>query len=181
MPPTRNTAQNNANVADLFEIWDSQSVQGSFAYYKGNEVKYNMINVKGKNTSVKQTNKFMKTQIKNVYGTTGDDFKKYSVSYLLTDGSWRSSNWFDKDAEYENPDLSLYGLSEDDFDVEKIMVRYVTVPNPRGGFDPHNDCLFNACKYGLGEENALKFLPKFPHGYDIKNCVLTEFWKLTKT
>ena len=81
---TRSTAPNTKPDADIFEIWDSQTPTGTFAYYKGNEVKYNSINVLGNKTSVNRTSKFVKSQMPRIYGDAGKH--KYSVSYLASNG-----------------------------------------------------------------------------------------------
>jgi len=135
--------------------FDSQTPKGTFAYYGGNEVKYNTINVLGKKTSVNRTSKFVKSQMPRIYGDAGKH--KYSVSYLASNGNWYSSKWFDDADEFLQPDFSNYDIDEDDITIESIIIKHVKV-GTSGGAGDHNDCLYVVVKFALGKTNTKAFL-----------------------
>jgi len=101
---TRSTATTAKTNADIFEVADSEAPKGSWAFYKGNQVLYNNINVVGKDTSVARTNTFMKSHMKNL--KDGNEMTNFSVSYLASNGLWYSSKWFTDNEEFLSPNLN---------------------------------------------------------------------------
>jgi len=131
--------------------------------YKGNEVLYNTVKVKGKNTSITETDAFVKSYLPIIHDQDKGNSMLYSISYKLADGRWYNSKWYNEEKEFFSPDLTQYGLDNDDMTVSEILIRRVeNVPNPEGGTDEHNDCLYYAIKFALGDD-YLKFLPQNPY------------------
>lgn len=79
--------------------------------------------------------------------------------------TWVSSKWFDVQDETKMPSMEHYNADEAHGfkKVDVVVVNVVKEPgvSSAGGRDPHNDCLYNAIKRGLGEV-GLKVLPKCP-------------------
>ena len=131
--------------------------------YKGNEVLYNTVNVKGRNTSITETDAFVKSYLPIIHDQDKGKNMLYSISYKLADGRWYNSKWYNEEKEFFSPDLTEYGLDNDDMTVSEILFRrVVNVPSPEGGDDEYNDCLYYAIKYALGDD-YLKCLPQNPY------------------
>ena len=161
MTQTRNTAI--SNPATLFAMNRVQKPQGTFAMYRGNEVLFNTVKVKGRNTSITETDAFVKSYLPIIHDQDKGKNMLYSISYRLADGRWYNSKWYNEEKEFFSPDLTEYGLDNDDMTVSEILIRRVeNVPNPEGGTDEHNDCLYYAIKFALGND-YLKFLPQNPY------------------
>ena len=137
---TRSTATTAKTNADIFEVADSEAPKGSWAFYKGNQVLYNNINVVGKDTSVARTNTFMKSHMKNL--KDGNEMTNFSVSYLASNGLWYSSKWFTDNEKFLSPNLNRYGIDDDDVDILQIQVKYTHPQNPycRCSTEHYQDC-----------------------------------------
>ena len=159
---TRSTASTAKTNADIFEVADSEAPKGSWAFYEGNQVLFNTINVVGKDTSVARTNAFMKSNLRDLKEMTN-----FSVSYLASNGLWYSSKWFKDNEKFLSPNLNRYGIDDDDVEILQIQVKYTHPQNP---LSKKNQplvvpikTLYNAIKFALGETNSnAVFFPKCP-------------------
>ena len=74
----------------------------------------------------------------------------YQVVYKMNTGEWVASFWGDNSF---YPDESVYGLDLEDSLVEVMLVHRVQRPPDAGGYDKHNDCLYNCLKYAFADKH----------------------------
>ena len=88
--------------------------------------------------------------------------KKYTYQVVFRfqpAGLFRSSSFFTDNVHM--PNLDEYHDTSGFQYVDKILVNRLELPSSEGGKDPHNDCLYNAIKYALGDMYHKQF-PKTP-------------------
>ena len=122
-----------------FSFNDQQITSKYHARYLGNQVQGHKVRVLGKNTSVNEANAFVKAQMPKVFDDTDDT--RYSITYLLSDGRYYSSKWFGEEDVFLAPDLSQYGLDDNDFDVESIVIKSVKTTPTDDYFKTGRSCV----------------------------------------